>query len=97
MGSFGMRVRQEERAPTKFTTTAKAFGSTFDVLMSDLSTGGCMLEIVGGAPKVGTTLLLTLSSGAEASGEVVWSEGDACGIEFHRRIAETEIDRIAEG
>jgi len=56
-----------------------------------------MLEIAGGAPKVGSTLLLTLSSGAEASGEVVWCKGNDCGIEFHRRIAETEIDRIAEG
>lgn len=71
-------------------------GMTADLLVLDISAGGCMVESRGWAGRPGDRVLATLPGLAAQPGEVVWVEDDRAGIAFEQPLYEPVLIHLEQ-
>ncbi|WAT19246.1 PilZ domain-containing protein [Aurantiacibacter sp. MUD11] len=86
---------QQEADKVRAKVRAKTGGSV-DLLVLDLSAGGCMVEFHGSAARPGERVLVTLPGLSALPGELVWAEDGRAGIAFEAPLHETVFDRLKQ-
>jgi hypothetical protein len=81
-----MERRREERNETDVLLTCRVPARPCRAVMHDLSHTGCRLELPDATVEVGGTALLEFPGAGRTSGHIVWTRGDAAGVEFHHRL-----------
>lgn len=84
-------ARREQRYPTRFAGTVIVDRQRLAIEIADIS---CVGACVRGhdLPQRGQEILL-LAKDLEVVGTVVWSDGTACGVNFHKPIAPLAVVR----
>lgn len=90
-----MKYRTEERVPLNVLVAARTPTATLEVTIVDLSCTGCKMHVIGSIPRVGESILLTLSAGDEVAGQIIWRDGEEYGVKFYKEIDERVIDRVS--
>lgn len=84
-------ARRGQRYPTRFTARLVADRKPFVVTIRDISCVGACL-VGDDLPMRGTEVVMS-ALGVEVVATVVWSDGAACGINFHRAIEPLDVVR----
>lgn len=89
----------DERASRRFVvdllTAADIGGVRVPLVLYDLSANGCMVEIrTGLRPAVGSRTVLSLPTGIETSGEIVWRQDFFAGIKFLEPLPEVLVRHL---
>ena len=71
-------------------------GMSAEMLVLDISAGGCMVEARGWSGRQGERVLLTLPGLAAQPGEVVWVEDERAGIAFEDALYEPVLVRFEQ-
>ena len=90
-----MKVREQERIQTHFFSVARAPASLANVTIVDVSETGCRFVTDNISVQIGTTIILSLPHEEYASGQIVWTLSNECGVHFHKPISLDSIDSIA--
>ncbi|WP_338242331.1 PilZ domain-containing protein [Aurantiacibacter hainanensis] len=88
------RFRLEERREINLPTTARIPHADAQITVLNLSATGCKLRTATEAARLGCTVLVRLSAEDEVSGQIVWRQGEICGVHFHRQIPAEMICRL---
>ena len=90
--------RRSERPLVELTATIAhpRTGRTYAAALVELSCEGCRL-LTREAVNPGDQLLLSIAGLDDWPGRVVWAQGEALGIEFHRPLRPGVVARYAEG
>lgn len=95
MTEFGKRLdgpggrRAAERQPILLSAALLSLGCSRPILLSDVSRTGAQL-MVHDPLCVGQEVWIKVSP-AEVFGEVIWSEGERCGIAFDEPLGDDEL------
>lgn len=85
------QMRREQRYPTKFAGTLIVDRKPMRVEIADISRiGACVRG--SDLPRRGQEVVLR-ATGLEVVGTIVWSDGSACGVNFHKAIAPLAVVR----
>ncbi len=88
--------RSAERVPIEVQATLRRIGKgSYRVAVSDLSPGGCKVELVE-RTGVGEHVLLKFDSIEAIEAEVSWVRDYSAGLRFHRSIHEAVFDLLFE-
>lgn len=90
-----MRARDEARVDLNYSCIARFPSGEVEVLIVEVSTGGCRLSSCNLLAQVGATVILELGKLRHTSGEIVWRNGDQCGVRFHRALKIDVLDWLA--
>lgn len=91
-----MRVRRSSRVGLTATGSCRtARGITFDVVVADLSPGGCRIDDPAGLLAQGEQIRLTIAATGPHMAEVAWRRRGRVGIEFRSDLPEQVLQSIA--
>jgi len=84
-------ARRGQRYPTRFMGTLMHDRRPLPITIADISRVGARLK-GRDLPEIGDEVVLT-ATGLEVVATIVWNDGDACGINFHRTIEPLHVVR----
>lgn len=93
-------LSHDERSTARLVSNSHAdvrigHGETQVARVLDISPFGCRLKKPAEAI-VGKAASLLIAGRVQADGWVVWSDGDACGIDFARALTSAELEIVAK-
>lgn len=91
-----MRIRGSLRIPTEATGSCRTSrGMQWDIVLADLSEGGCRIDDPRGRLRLGEFVRLYIAGTGPHMAEVAWRQGDRVGIEFARPLPARLFQRLA--
>lgn len=93
-----MQARKSSRVKTDADATCKnPRGFSWDVLLADLSTGGCRVDDPRHGLELGSHIQLMIAETGPYTAEVAWRQGDRVGLEFLTKLDPETFDLMAKG
>lgn len=83
-----MDERARERLVIDRSVSCRGFSGDEQILIYNLSTSGCMVSRSRSCSALGETLLISLISGVEIAGQVIWEREPYAGVQFISELPE---------
>ena len=93
-----MQARKSSRVRTDADATCQSpRGITWDVLVDDLSVGGCRVDDPRHGLELGKHIQIMIAETGPYTAEVAWRQGDRVGLEFLAKLDRETFDLMAKG
>ena len=92
---FDIESRNAVRHPVWLTASCRtSLGSATDVILSDLSTEGCAVNLAASLLRVGQQVAIRMSSLESLPGRVRWVKGRRAGVKFDRPLYGPVVEHL---
>lgn len=91
LGRRNIVKRQHDRVQSGFSVECRAGGQAFKAVLSDVSVGGCMIEIPAHRLSISDRICIKVDNGIRMSGMVVWHTSKNAGIRFDQCLHEAVV------
>ena len=93
-----MQARKTSRVRTDADATCKnPRGFSWDVLVDDLSIGGCRVDDPRHGRELGSHIQIMIAETGPYTAEVAWRQGDRVGLEFLAKLDPEAFELMAKG
>jgi hypothetical protein len=87
-----LKERKHQRISSDYGVDCRSAGTAFKAVLSDVSIGGCMIEMSSHRLSMTDRVCLKVDNGIRMSGMVVWHDGRYAGVRFDDFLHEAVVN-----